>query len=84
MTFAVFFPVFFKNGIDCQAVASWEASLVYRAVPGQPGVHRETLSQKQKMVLTDTCIILGFMKQCPTPCCPVLPGTSDDPSVSPF
>lgn len=50
MTFClyVFFPVFFKNGIGCQAVASWEANLVYRAVPGLPGVDRETLSQKTK------------------------------------
>jgi hypothetical protein len=29
-------------------ISEFEASLVYRVVPGQPGLYRETLSQKNK------------------------------------
>ena len=34
-------------------ISEFEASLVYR-VPGQPGLHRETLSQKTKTTTTTT------------------------------
>jgi hypothetical protein len=29
-------------------ISELEASLVYKVVPGQPGLYRETLSQKKK------------------------------------